>query len=51
MTTDQQPIKFWIPRADAAEFRRLLKEEDRTMSAVLRRMIREYIAASKEIAA
>jgi hypothetical protein len=51
MTTNQEPIKFWIPREDAAEFRRLVAIEDRTMTAVIRRLIREYIAASKQIAA
>jgi hypothetical protein len=51
MATDQEPIKFWIPREDAAEFRRLVAIEDRTMTAVIRRLIREYIAASKQIAA
>jgi hypothetical protein len=51
MTIDQEPIKFWIARADADEFRKVIKAEDRTMSAVLRRMIREYVAASKQAAA
>jgi hypothetical protein len=51
MTTQQEPIKFWIPKEDADEFRRLVAADDRTMSAVLRRMIREYVAAAKQIAA
>lgn len=51
MATEQEGIKFYIPREDADEFRRLLAANDRTMSAVIRRLIREYIAAAKEQAA
>jgi hypothetical protein len=51
MATEQAGIKFYIPREDADEFRRLLASNDQTMSAVIRRLIREYIAASKQIAA
>lgn len=51
MTTKQEGIKFYLSHEDAAEFRRLIAIEDRTMAAVIRRLIREYIAASKQIAA
>ncbi len=48
MATDQEAIKFYIPRADAAEFRKAVAAEDRPMTVVLRRLIREYVTANKE---
>jgi len=45
MATAQEPIKVYLPRAEAAEFKRLVVEEDRTIAAVMRRLIRDYIAS------
>lgn len=51
MATLQEPLKTYLPADEAAEFRRLVAEEDKTVTAVLRRMIRTYIAERKELAA
>lgn len=50
MATDQEALKFYIPRDEASEFKRLVASQDKTMTAVLRRLIREYIAKAKAAA-
>ena len=44
MATEQEGIKVYIPRDEAAQFRALVHAEDKTITAVIRRMIRDYIA-------
>lgn len=48
MATAQEQIKVYIPAPEAAAFRAVVAAEDRTITAVLRRLIREYIATAKE---
>ncbi len=50
MATEQEQIKIYIPRADAVEFKAIVRAEDKNMTAVLRRLIREYVAAAKAAA-
>jgi hypothetical protein len=47
VATEQEGIKVYIPRDEAAEFKRLVEDEDKTITAVLRRLIRNYIASRK----
>lgn len=51
MATTQAPIKVYVPRDEAAEFRAFVAAEDKTITAVIRRMIRDYNAAQREKAA
>lgn len=44
MATDQDYLKVYLPAAEAAAFKSVVREEDKTVTAVLRRLIREYIA-------
>ena len=50
MATEQEGIKFYIPADEAQQLRALARAEDRTLTAVLRRLIREYIAQAKAAA-
>ncbi len=50
MATDQEGVKVYIPRDEAAEFKQVVADEDKTITAVLRRLIREYVAARKAAA-
>ncbi len=48
MATGQQGVKFYIPREEAEEFKRRVAAKDSTITAVLRRLIREYNAKEQE---
>jgi hypothetical protein len=50
MATDQKAVKLYLPADEAAEFTRIVRAEDKTITAVLRRLIREYVAATKAAA-
>lgn len=43
MATEQEGIKVYLPSAEAQALRAKAKQEDRTVTAVLRRLIREYL--------
>lgn len=47
MATEQEKICVYIPPAEATEFRRVVEEQDRTITAVLRQAIRRIIAEHK----
>ncbi len=51
MATTQEYVKVYLPADEASEFKRLVAEEDKTVAAVVRRMIRVYIAERQEVAA
>ena len=50
MATEQEGIKVYLPPAEAQAFRAKAKAEDRTVTAVLRRLIREYLDPVEEAA-
>ncbi len=51
MATEQEKVSVYIPADEAADFKRLVEAEERTITAVLRRLIRDYIAERQEAAA
>lgn len=50
VATEQEGVKVYIPRDEAAEFKRVVAAEDKTITAVLRRLMREYVAKAREAA-
>ena len=47
MATTQEKISVYLPAVEAQQFRDTVEGEDRTITAVLRRLIREYIDTAK----
>lgn len=43
MATNQDSIKLYLPAEDAQALREIAKRDDRTVAAILRRLIRDYI--------
>jgi hypothetical protein len=50
MTTQQDKVSVYLPADEAEEFKTLVADQDKTITAVLRRLIREYIAEAKAAA-
>lgn len=52
MATEQEAFKIYIPVEDAAKLRALAVSEDRTVTAIFRRLLRDYLASREtEVAA
>ena len=51
MATAKDKITVYVPADEGVLFRALVDAEDKTITAVLRRMIRDYIATARERAA
>lgn len=49
MATAQEKLSFYIPPNEAAEFRQVVEEQNRTISAVLRQAIRRIVAEHKSV--
>ncbi len=47
MATDKRKIAFYLPDDLEEEFRRLIKDDRRSITAVLTLMVEEYVAAAK----
>jgi hypothetical protein len=47
VATEQEKLNFYIPPAEAKEFRRVAEEQNRTISALLRQAVRRIIAEHK----
>lgn len=43
MATDQEGIKFYIPRDEGQQFRKVAEEQNRTITALLRQAVRRII--------
>jgi hypothetical protein len=50
MATQQTQVVVYLPPDEAVEFKQLVADQDKTIAAVLRRLIREYIAEAKAAA-
>ena len=46
MATDQNKITFYVAPDEREQFQAIIKAEDKTMTAVLRRFVRGYIATN-----
>lgn len=47
MATGQEKLNFYLPPDEAAEFRRIVEDQNRTITAVLRQAVRRIIAEHK----
>lgn len=47
MATEQEKLSFYMPPAEAAEFRVVAEEQNRTITALLRQAVRRIIAEHK----
>ena len=46
MATEQDKLTFYLPHDEAEALRQRAKDEDRTVTATLRKLVRQYLAAS-----
>ncbi len=46
MATDQDKIMVYLPSTESAALRAYCAAEDKTMTAVIRRLIRDFLAAT-----
>ncbi len=51
MATEQESIKVYVDADLAAEVKRLVREEGRTITGLVRVLLRRYVAEAKEEAA
>ena len=49
MATDMTKIVVYVPADEAEQFKQLLKEQDKTVAAVLRRLIRSYLTEFADV--
>ncbi len=47
MATDQDKITVYVPKTEGTEFRAIIAANAQTMTAVIRRFIREYVASER----
>lgn len=47
MATKQEKLNFYLPPDEAAEFRQVVEEQNRTITAVLRQAVRRVVREHK----